>query len=259
MVRLAAAQPSIDRHRGDERALVRAVAFVWLATAVLVLHPHYRAVGEGYLDRLGLPHALMWATCAAELVLGVVVALVRPTWLSFAAQAGPIVVFTVILALLEPLLLAHPYGVLSKNLPLVGALGSATLLAREGMSPRAWWLLRVAMALPWITEGLLPKILFVQEAELEVVRASGLVPMDATAFLHLLGAAQIASGIAALALRGRPLVVLLWLQVASLVALPVLVSVHDPLLWVHPFLPLLKNVPILVGTVVVARRCSTSP
>lgn len=253
-----AALPVPARDQRDQRALVRSVAFVWLATAVLVLHPHYRAVGEAYLDRLGLPHWLMWATCAAELVLGVVVALARPTWLSFALQAGPVAAFTIILAAIEPLLLAHPYGVLSKNLPLVGALGVATLMAREGRSARAWWLLRVAMALPWFTEGLVPKILFVQELELEVVRASGLVPMDATAFLHLLGAAQIASGVAALALRGRALALLLWLQVAALIALPILVSWHDPLLWVHPFLPLLKNVPIIVGTVVVARRCSIS-
>lgn len=234
------------------------VAFVWLATAVLVVHPHYREVGGAYLDRLGLPHWLMWGTCAGELVLGVVVALARPTWLWFTAQAAPIAAFTVILAALEPALLAHPYGVLSKNLPLLGALATATLAAREGFSSRVLWLLRVSMALPWLTEGLFPKLLFVQEAELEVVRESGLVPMDPTAFLHLLGVAQIASAVAALVLRGRALVLLLCAQVAALLVLPILVAQHDPLLWVHPFLPLLKNVPMLVGTVVVARRCSTS-
>lgn len=246
------------RDQRDQRALVLSVAFVWLATAVLVVHPSYREVGGAYLDRLGLPPWLMWATCAAELGLAVVVALARPSWLLFAAQAAPIAAFTAILAALDPLLLAHPYGVLSKNLPLVGALATATLIAREGFSSRALWLLRVSMALPWLTEGLLPKLLFVQQAELEVVRQSGLVPMDAKAFLHLLGAAQIASAVAALLLRGRPLALLLCAQVAALLVLPVLVAQHDPLLWVHPFLPLLKNVPIVVGTVVVARRCSIS-
>ncbi len=242
----------------DARALARSVAFVWLVTALLVAHPHFRAVGEAYLDRLGLPHWLMWATCAAELVLGAVVALARPTWPLCWAQVAPVAAFTVILAALEPMLLAHPFGVLSKNLPLVGALVVATMAAHDGLSARALWLLRVAMALPWITEGLIPKILFVQELELEVVRASGLVPMDATAFLHLLGAAQLASGVAVLVLRGRPLVVLLCLQTAALLVLPILVAQHDPLLWVHPFTPLWKNVPIIVGTIVVARRCSIS-
>ncbi|OGQ11261.1 MAG: hypothetical protein A2138_03555 [Deltaproteobacteria bacterium RBG_16_71_12] len=249
---------SAARDRRDVRALSLSVAFVWLATALLFAHPHYREVGASYLDRLGLPHWLMAATCAAELALGVVVAVARPTWLWFAAQAAPVAVFTLILATLEPLLLAHPYGVLSKNLPLVGALATATLAAREGFSARVLWLLRISMALPWLTEGLVPKLLFVQQAELEVVRQSGLVPMDAKAFLHLLGLAQIASAVAALVLRGRPLLLLLCAQVAALLALPILVAQHDPLLWVHPFLPLLKNVPILVGTVVVVRRCSTS-
>lgn len=241
----------------DARALKGSVAFVWIATAVLVVHPYYRQVGEAHLDALGLPHALMWLTCACELGLGVVVAVARPSMPLALLQGGLVVAFTVILAVQEPLLLAHPYGVLSKNLPLLGALGTATLAAREGFSPRVVWLLRGSMALPWLTEGLFPKLLFVQELELEVVRDSGLVPMDATAFLHLLGVAQIASAVAALLLRGRALQLLLGAQAAALLVLPVLVSVHDPLLWVHPFLPLLKNAPILVGTLVLARRCST--
>lgn len=241
----------------DARALALSVAFVWLATAALFVHPYYRQVGADWLDRLGLPHALMGATCAGELVLGLVVAIARPTRALFLVQAALVFGFTVILAVLDPLLLAHPYGVLTKNLPLLGALATATLATREGFSTRVVWLLRASMALPWLTEGLFPKLMFVQELELEVVRASGLVPMDATAFLHLLGVAQIASAAGALLLRGAPLRVLLWLQAASLVLLPIMVSMHDPLLWVHPFLPLLKNVPILVGTVVLARRCST--
>ncbi len=251
---LASAAPSDAR---DVRALVLSVAFVWLATALLIAHPFFRQVGEAHLDRLGLPHALMGATCAFELALGLRVALGRPTTALALLQAALVLGFTLILAVQDPMLLAHPYGVLTKNLPLLGALLSATLGAREGFSPRVVWLLRVSMALPWLTEGLIPKLLFQQELELAVVRASGLVPMDAAAFLRILGAAQVASAVAALLLRGAPLRALLVLQAASLVVLPLLVSIHDPLLWVHPFLPLLKNVPILVGTVVLARRCST--
>ena len=51
-----------------------AVAFVWLATGVLWVHPEYRAVGGGYLARLGLPLALMPATCTLEVGLAFVVA-----------------------------------------------------------------------------------------------------------------------------------------------------------------------------------------
>jgi hypothetical protein len=34
----------------------------------------------------------------------------------------------------------------------------------------------------------------------------------------------------------------------------VLVALHEPMLWVHPFGPLTKNVPILAGTWLVLRR-----
>lgn len=227
---------------------------MWIATAVLVVSPYYRQVGGQYLDRLGLPHWLMFATCAFELGLGLRVGLGRPTALLAALQIAMVGTFSVILAVLEPGLLVHPYGVLTKNLPLVGALGVATYSWRAGMDVRATWALRIAMALPWITEGLLPKVLFQQASELEVVRASGLVPMDPALFLRGLGVAQILSGLAALALRGVPRRALLLAQAAALLALPVLVSWHDASVWVHPFAPLLKNAPILVGTLVLARR-----
>jgi len=242
------------RDRADARWLLGSVAFVWLATAVLVVSPYYREVGATYLDRMELPHWLMLGTCAFELALGLRVALGRPTIGLATLQIAMVASFTVILAVLEPLLLAHPYGVLTKNLPLVGALAVATLAWREGFSARATTGLRVAMALPWITEGLFPKILFQQASELAVVRESGLVPMDPAVFLRILGAAQILSGVAVLVLRGAPRRALLLAQATSLCVLPMLVAWHDAHLWLHPFAPLLKNAPILVGTLVLARR-----
>ena len=238
----------------DARVLLCAVAFVWIATGMLVAFPYYRDVGGAYLDRLGLPHWLMFVTCAFEVGLGLLVALGRPTVPLAAMQLAMVATFTTILAVFEPLLLAHPYGVLTKNLPLAGALLVATVAWREGFSPRVTTWLRVAMALPWITEGLFPKLLFQQQLELDVVRASGLVPFDASVFLRILGVAQILSGVLAVVLRGMPRRVLLALQAASLVALPVLVAWHAPHLWVHPFAPLLKNVPIIAGTLVLVRR-----
>ncbi len=227
---------------------------MWLATAVSVLHPAYREIGAAYLARLHLPPWLMYATCAGELALGLRVALgPASTWIT-ALQLGMVGCFTVILAILDPLLLAHPFGVLSKNLPLIALIAAAWALEREAWTPRVEWLVRAGMAVIWMTEGLFPKILFQQELELEVVRNSGLVPVDAGTFLALMGAAQVASGVAALLLRGRSLRVLLGCQLAALVALPLLVSWQDPTLWVHPFGPMTKTVPILVGTAVLLIR-----
>lgn len=239
----------------SQQALLRwGVALVWLSTALLVLHPAYRAEGEAWLARLGLPSALMWATCAAELVLGSRVALGAPTralaWLQTVLVLG----FSVILAVMEPLLLAHPFGVLSKNLPLLAVVWVGLRVHEEGWSPATLWLLRIGMAIVWITEGLFPKILFQQASELAVVAGSGLVSGDPGVFLAWMGAAQVLSGVAALALRGRLLLVLLACQLLALLVLPLLVSWQEPLLWVHPFGPMTKNLPILAGTLVLLAR-----
>lgn len=238
----------------DERLLRVGIASIWLLTGLLVAHPHYRAIGAQQLDRLGLPHGLMFAACAFEVLLGLRVLLGRATLATTALQVGLVLGFTTILAVSEPMLLVHPFGILSKNVPLLALVVAAYLVEREGWTGRALWLVRGGVAAIWITEGLLPKILFQQPMELEVVARSGLVPIDPSTFLVVMGLLQVASGLAVLVLRGRPLRAVLGAQVLALVALPLLVSFHEPLLWVHPFGPLTKNAPILAGTLIALRR-----
>lgn len=241
----------------EDRALRASVAFVWLATGLLVLTPGYREVGGAYLSDLGLPLWLMPATCAAEVMLGLGL-LVLPMSAPLALlQLGLMAGFTLILAVHEPLLLAHPFGVLTKNLAIVACVLVAWKGRTEGWSPRVGWALRLGAALPWFTEGLFPKILFQQPIELAVVAGSPFSWGDPAVFLRVLGAAQVLSFVAALTLRGRPLQVLLWLQAAALLLLPLLVSLELPELWVHPFGPLIKNVPILTATLLWSRRCSS--
>lgn len=236
------------------RWLKAGCASIWLATALGVLHPTYRAIGHDFLTRLGLPDWLMWATCAGELGLAVLLLLRPPETWAFVLQAGAVSTFTLILAALDPMLLVHPYGVLSKNYPFLALVAVTWLVAREGWTTRVTWLLRGGMALVWMTEGLFPKVFFQQPLELAVVAGSGLVPMDPSAFLTLLGVAQLASGVAALLLRGTPLRLFVGAQAAALLVLPALVSWQDPSLWVHPFGPMTKNIPILFGTLLVLHR-----
>jgi hypothetical protein len=243
----------------EQRALCGGVAFVWLVTGLSVLHPYYREVGHDYLSRLGLPDSLMYMTCAAEVLLGLRVALGPPTTVVTALQVVMVAGFTVILACLDPRLLAHPDGILTKNVPLLATLGTAWLLWREGSNRRAEWLLRGGMAVIWVTEGLFPKILFPAAWEVALVARSGLVHGDAAVFLRVMGACEVVAGVAALLLRGRPLRWLLGAQLAALVVLPALVGWQEPHLWVHPFGPLTKNVPILVGTAALWRRAQSLP
>lgn len=240
----------------DEALLRRGVALVWLATGLAVLHPYYRQVGAQYLRPLGMPDALMWATCAFEVALAAVLWL-RPTdrWQAL-AQTAPVLAFTLILGVEEPRLLAHPFGVLSKNLPLLGALWAAHALSRDGGrdAPRAERLLRLSMAVVWLTEGLFPKLLLPSPLEIEVVAAVGPSPRLALALIRAAGVGQILCGIGVLLLRGRPLRLLLGALLAALLLLPLLVTYAHPEMWVHPFGPLTKNFPIIAGTLVLLRR-----
>ncbi len=238
----------------DSRWLRAGVAFIWLATGLAVLHPHYRAEGVKYLQPLGMPDWVMVAACIGEVLLGLRVLLGRAaTWLVL-VQVAAIVAFTVILGVTHTELLWDPFGVLGKNLPLLAMLGTIWLLEREGWSPRAWWLLRCGMVLIWFTDGLFPCVVFQARELREIV--GPFVPFgDVGLLLRIVGVAQMLSAVAALVLRGRMLFALFVSYAVGLVVIIVLVTRYDALLWFHPFGPLTKNVSILVGTLVVLRRC----
>jgi hypothetical protein len=225
------------------RWLCAALAFVWLFTGLAVLHSAYRQLGESYLAPLGLPAWLMYVACALEVVLGLRVAVGRASTPVSALQALLIAGFTAILSASQPGLWLHPLGVLTKNLALLVLIGTAWLLQREGWSRRAVWLLRGGMALFWLADGLLAQgVYFVH----------GAVTGSATA-AWVLGIGEIGLGAAVLFLRGTVLRVLLACYVAALLGLTVLATAADRLLWLHPFGPLTKNVPVLVGTLVLMR------
>ncbi|MCZ7681255.1 MAG: DoxX-like family protein [Sandaracinaceae bacterium] len=255
-----AARPSTgDAGALRDAAWLRAsLAAVWLVTAITVLHPYYREVGADYLGRLGLPAWMMWAADAGELALGIWVLVAPMTRLLAAVQIALVAGFTVILASLEPMLLVSPFGVLTKNVQLVVVAIVAWMLTRDGWSPRAERLLAGGMALVWITEGLFPKILFQQAVELEMAPAAGLTFVPPWLLVGSLGAAQLGSGIAVLVVPRRARVWLLLAQALALVVLPLVAGALEPRLWVHPFGPFSKNLPILAGTFLLYRRCSRS-
>jgi hypothetical protein len=235
-----------------ERWLRWGVAFVWLWTGLAVVHPHYRALGESYLAPLGLPPILMYATCAAEVLLGLRVALGRPaTWLTI-LQLVMIGGFTAILSVSQPRLWLDPLGMLTKNLALLAMIGTVWTVQRQGWSEGAHRLLRGGMALFWLADGVLS--LFATEP----AGADRLVGR----LVRLEGRCEIAAaGAAALSLLWRQRVVLTVLCLLLVVQLLVLwvitgcVSQDDESAWFHPFGPLTKNVPVAIATLVVAYHC----
>ena len=237
----------------DERLLRSSVGLVWLVTASTCVHPYYRSVGTAYLARLGLGPAWMFLACAAEMVLALRI-LAKPFGRALAIlQIGAVAAFTALLAYVEPILLASPFGFLSKNLPFALVVWAAMRMARGDGAPAVHATLRAAAALPWLTEGLFPKLLFQQQVELAMAPAAGLTFASPHVLVATLGVLQLASFVLAIVLRGAPLRALLLGQAAALVVLPAVVGAIAPTLWVHPFGPFSKNLPILAATWIVAR------
>jgi DoxX-like family len=219
-----------DRRSAADAArwLRRGVAFVWLWTGLAVLHPYYRELGTAYLAPLGLPPWVMYATCAAEVLLGLRVALGRAaTWVTV-LQIVMIAGFTAILSVFHPALWIDPIGVLTKNLVLIVMIGTAWLLEREGWSRRAEHLLRFGLALFWTLDGVLLVtgggrfIWFGWE-----IVVGPLICFNAGAVMFSL------LGSAALVLVG---------------------SVARSEQWFHPFGPLTKDVAIVVASTVAVGR-----
>jgi len=247
--------PAIDRAL---RVLNAANAAVWALTALGYVSADYRAIGARYLALCGLPDWLMPLACAAELVLAA--AMLRwpgAGWLA-AGQIGAIAGFSAILAAIEPMLLVSPFGMLTKNLPMVALVALAWRLRRDGWSRANDRLLVWATAIVWLTEGLLPKLLFQQRIELAMADRLTGGALPASAVVGALGLAQIASFAAALVLRARALRAVLALQFAAMLVLPLFAGALEPWLWTHPFGAFVKNLPILAGTWLRWQRCSTS-
>jgi hypothetical protein len=240
--------------RGPALCLRAGVAFIWLATGLAVLHPEYRRQGAAALAPLGLPPWVMVATCAGEILLGLRVLFGRAaTWL-VALQLATILAFSVVLSCSQPELLLDPWGRLTKNLPLVAMLAVSWLVDREGWTPRAVWLLRVGTASVWLIEGLIHKMLLGRDTPWTAFLLGSPGPEQTTRNVRLVGALQVTMALVSCLPRvprlphGGSQLIALYGQIAALVGATLLGSFQEPLLWVHPFGPLTKNVSWLLGT-----------
>ncbi|GAB3464283.1 NAD(P)H-binding protein [Massilia terrae] len=102
------------------------IAAVWIITAIVSfgLYPH--AASYELLARTGIPEGLrplmLYGAAGCDLLLGLgILLLARRRWL-WLLQLALIGFYTVVIALRLPEFLLHPYGPLSKNLPLLAAI-----------------------------------------------------------------------------------------------------------------------------------------
>jgi hypothetical protein len=210
--------------------LRRGVAFVWLWTGLAVFHPYYRELGAAYLEPLCLPPAVMYGTCAAEVLLGVRVALGRAaTWLT-ALQVAGILAFTLILSVTQPALWLDESGVLTKNIPLIVMIVAAWLLERQ--SQCAGLVLLLGTSLFWVVSGVL-----------------GLIRRGDPLFESLL----IVFGLALPYWRALTAKCACGSYVAALTGFTAFASWNNSLPWFHPFGPFTKNVSEAVALLVILR------
>ena len=108
-------------------------------------------------------------------------------------------------------------------------------------------LLRGSLGLVWIVSGMVSLGLYPVEESLGMLRRVGLTGSTAQAALYGAALLDIAFGAATLLVGGR----LLWqLQIALIFGYTAIISVFLPELWLHPFGPVLKNLPMLAALVV---------
>lgn len=142
----------------------------------------------------------------------------------------------------------------------------ATLLGRAPKGSEAWFagtlpgtlradaiaawslpLLRVALAIVWLVTGILSLSIFPRDASLDMLAQAGLHGGVATAALYAAALLDCVFGIATLARPGR----MLWRAQFVLIAVyTAIISVFLPGYWLHPFGPVLKNLPILATLLV---------
>jgi nucleoside-diphosphate-sugar epimerase len=102
------------------------IALVWLATTIVSAFVYPVAGSYELLARTGIPDGLqplmLYGASAFDLLLGLgILFLKRRRWL-WLAQLGLIGFYTVVIAWKLPEFLVHPYGPLTKNLPMLAAI-----------------------------------------------------------------------------------------------------------------------------------------
>jgi hypothetical protein len=106
-------------------------------------------------------------------------------------------------------------------------------------------LLRWSIGLMWILTGVVSLGLYPVERSYALLASVGIGAAMAPLFLYGAALLDLALGIAVFVLRRR-----LWLwrfQIALIIGYTLIISVALPEFWLHPFGPVLKNVPLLAA------------
>ncbi|HEY5993868.1 MAG TPA: DoxX-like family protein [Gallionellaceae bacterium] len=111
------------------------------------------------------------------------------------------------------------------------------------MRPLDIKLMRYTLAVIWLASGALSLGIYPERESLEILSGVGLHGTAAFAALYGGAVLDVALGILTLAYPAR----VLWLvQAAVILAYTAIITIWLPQFWLHPFGPVLKNLPILL-------------
>jgi hypothetical protein len=120
-----------------------------------------------------------------------------------------------------------------------------TSLAHEALLQWLIPLMRFSIAAVWIWTGIVSLGLYPVEQSYALLYRVGVSPTLAPLFLYGAAALDLAFGIATLALPRRRLLYLL--QIALILGYTMIITFKLPEFWLHPYGPILKNIPMVVG------------
>jgi uncharacterized protein YbjT (DUF2867 family) len=113
---------------------------------------------------------------------------------------------------------------------------------------RLLWLLpmlRMSIAAVWIWTGIVSLGLYPLASSYELLARTGITAAWAPLFLYAAAILDLVFGFATLSMKRRRL---LWLaQIATIVVYTIIISVALPEFWLHPYGPILKNVPLVAA------------
>jgi len=127
----------------------------------------------------------------------------------------------------------------------------SSLLARQAQLEWLLPILRWSIALVWIWTGIVSLGLYPRAASLELLARTGLTGAAAELALYAAAALDLVLGAATLLMRRRRL---LWLaQFVLILAYTIIITIELPEFWLHPYGPILKNLPMLACIAVLYR------
>jgi hypothetical protein len=128
-------------------------------------------------------------------------------------------------------------------------LGQQPPLAGDYLDARLYFLfplLRFALAWLWITTGVLSAFGFPVESSYSMLNQVGIPDFLTPFFLYGAAGLDIALGVALLFSYHLRLVVIL--QITIVLVYTLFITIGIPELWLHPFGPVSKNIPLIIAT-----------